>query len=284
MQGRRLGNRRGYPNLSFGTAIDIRSAAISHSWEMRRSQRLNVSAPSSSLLQFLKSQSEEVCYFTPNHSPTLRRRFQSQVPRKASYYTHIDRLPPSARRFSTNRRCCATVEPPILSTDFPRIAPRPEVTNQFSTGTASSPSTLGPNVSQDSATNRRYASTDSRPLLKRLWYLNREKPDSALKPNDLPPLPSFLDDGAGTTLGRSKGKAANELKLRCTEINEKGEVTLVNGEFKKSELIAKVRHCVRFHIAKGLTSLSVRSSSPRPAKNRLFPIASHSCPSFRNSN
>lgn len=36
------------------------------------------------------------------------------------------------------------------------------------------------------------------------------------------------------------GKAANELRLRCTEINEVGNVTLVNGEFKKSELIAKV--------------------------------------------
>ncbi|KAI4172963.1 MAG: hypothetical protein LQ343_003250 [Gyalolechia ehrenbergii] len=57
---------------------------------------------------------------------------------------------------------------------------------------------------------------------------------------ELPSLPSFLDDAGGTSLGRSKtGKAANELRLRCTEINENGDVTLVNGEFKKSELIAK---------------------------------------------
>jgi len=42
-------------------------------------------------------------------------------------------------------------------------------------------------------------------------------------------------------LGRSlAGKASNELKLRCTEFDENGNVTLVNGEFKKSELIAKV--------------------------------------------
>ncbi|KAF2097833.1 Mg2+ transporter protein, partial [Rhizodiscina lignyota] len=34
-------------------------------------------------------------------------------------------------------------------------------------------------------------------------------------------------------------KPANELRLRCTEFDEKGDVTLVNGEFKKSELIAK---------------------------------------------
>lgn len=48
-------------------------------------------------------------------------------------------------------------------------------------------------------------------------------------------------------LGRSlAGKASNELKLRCTEFDENGNVTLVNGEFKKSELIAKV-FIVPFH-------------------------------------
>lgn len=35
-------------------------------------------------------------------------------------------------------------------------------------------------------------------------------------------------------------RAANELKMRCTELDEHGNVTLVSGEFKKSELIAKV--------------------------------------------
>jgi magnesium transporter len=34
-------------------------------------------------------------------------------------------------------------------------------------------------------------------------------------------------------------KPNNSLKLRCTEFNENGDVTLVNGEFRKSELIAK---------------------------------------------
>jgi magnesium transporter len=35
-------------------------------------------------------------------------------------------------------------------------------------------------------------------------------------------------------------KAALEPRLRCTEVDENGEVILVDGEFKKSELIAKV--------------------------------------------
>lgn len=36
-------------------------------------------------------------------------------------------------------------------------------------------------------------------------------------------------------------KAALEPRLRCTEVDEHGKVILVDGEFKKSELIAKVR-------------------------------------------
>jgi magnesium transporter len=46
--------------------------------------------------------------------------------------------------------------------------------------------------------------------------------------------------GFGSSLGRMM-RPTNELKMRCTELDEHGNVTLVSGEFKKSELIAKVR-------------------------------------------
>ncbi|KAK3714324.1 magnesium ion transporter [Vermiconidia calcicola] len=55
---------------------------------------------------------------------------------------------------------------------------------------------------------------------------------------DLPPLPGFLDD-SNAGLGGRIIKPSNELKLRCTEFDENGNVTLVNGEFRKGELIAK---------------------------------------------
>jgi hypothetical protein len=45
---------------------------------------------------------------------------------------------------------------------------------------------------------------------------------------------------AAAAAGKGKAKAGNELKLRCTEFDKQGRVTLVSGEFKKSELIAKV--------------------------------------------
>jgi magnesium transporter len=55
-----------------------------------------------------------------------------------------------------------------------------------------------------------------------------------------------MEDGStgGTGFSSSLGRmvrTANELKMRCTELDEHGNVTLVSGEFKKSELIAKVR-------------------------------------------
>lgn len=60
-----------------------------------------------------------------------------------------------------------------------------------------------------------------------------------------PPPPPPPDDsssgssGFGSSLGRIM-RPTNELKMRCTELDEHGNVTLVSGEFKKSELIAKV--------------------------------------------
>lgn len=54
------------------------------------------------------------------------------------------------------------------------------------------------------------------------------------------PLAMTVDSGIGFNgLGRI-ARPANELKMRCTELDENGNVTMVSGEFKKSELIAKV--------------------------------------------
>ncbi|KAB8337070.1 hypothetical protein FH972_021374 [Carpinus fangiana] len=70
----------------------------------------------------------------------------------------------------------------------------------------------------------------------RLVGFRRTRPKEPLQPNDLPPISNFLDDNS--SLGRVL-KAEHQLKLRCTEFDEQGNVALANGEFKKSELIAK---------------------------------------------
>lgn len=92
----------------------------------------------------------------------------------------------------------------------------------------------GQSLSSDSASSRRNISSTAP---NRYWFYKEKPAVKPLQPDDLPPLAGFLDDNA--SLGRVI-KPTNELKLRCTEFDENGNVVLVNGEFKKSELISKV--------------------------------------------
>jgi magnesium transporter len=74
--------------------------------------------------------------------------------------------------------------------------------------------------------------------------------------------------GFGSSLGRMM-RPTNELKMRCTELDEHGNVTLVSGEFKKSELIAKVRflagwiYAVDFRLRTGHSTVSSLATSAR---------------------
>ncbi|KAF7717890.1 Uncharacterized protein PECH_002710 [Penicillium ucsense] len=94
------------------------------------------------------------------------------------------------------------------------------------------------NPSQSPAVTRS-VSTNRRPLLRRLLDLRRGKvvdPKNHRNTNQ-----AVTDEGTELfNLGRGlAAKASNELRLRCTEFDKSGNVTLVNGEFRKSELIAK---------------------------------------------
>lgn len=79
--------------------------------------------------------------------------------------------------------------------------------------------------------------------MRRIFFREKhQRQQRPLKPDD---LPNRGEDSAESmfSLGRTmSAKAANEPKLRCTEFDENGNVVLVNGEFKKSELIAKVNN------------------------------------------
>lgn len=108
------------------------------------------------------------------------------------------------------------------------------------------PHTLSPQCSTRAYTTvhrndtRRPLSTSSN-LRDSFWRrLRPQKQTKSLRHHntDLPPLPVFLDD-ANSGLGGRIIKPSNELKLRCTEFDENGNVVLVNGEFRKSELIQK---------------------------------------------
>ncbi|ODA78582.1 hypothetical protein RJ55_05964 [Drechmeria coniospora] len=75
----------------------------------------------------------------------------------------------------------------------------------------------------------------------RLWGSTVKKGAKLLKPDDLPSHENF--DNSGSSMFNSRrvmaAKAMLEPRLRCTEVDEDGKVILVDGEFKKTELIAK---------------------------------------------
>ncbi|KAL5087713.1 magnesium ion transporter [Trichoderma cf. simile WF8] len=85
------------------------------------------------------------------------------------------------------------------------------------------------------------ANGDSTPTWQeRLWGIGVRGGAKALKPDDLPSRDD-MEHGSSMFTNRRilSAKAALEPRLRCTEVDENGRVILMDGEFKKSELIAK---------------------------------------------
>lgn len=205
--------------------------------------KISVPAPSPTLLRFLRSQSEGVFFFSPN----LRHRtfvFDHAAPRDCQPRMKPDLklLKPAIKAFSTNARTAAPIEAGLLNLDFlwPRASEIPLPKSRIPNRGATLPG--GSYLSQQ---RRRNASQGW--LWRRLSggydKLQKQRP---LMPDDLPGNRGG-DEGVESMfpLGRTmSAKAANEPKLRCTEFDENGNVVLVNGEFKKSELIAKVWHGV----------------------------------------
>lgn len=110
----------------------------------------------------------------------------------------------------------------------------------------------------------RHASTTRRPFLRRLFDLKRGKTADLKGHRNQGPITT--DEGTEGLFNIGRGlaaKASNELRIRCTEFDNNGDVTLVNGEFRKSELIAKVGAFHSFNVeASCLTFYNSTVSSP----------------------
>ncbi|KAI7200088.1 cora-domain-containing protein [Hortaea werneckii] len=134
--------------------------------------------------------------------------------------------------------------PPIPTRSADPEASTPSLLDRESIQNANGTRILEPDMSRDhshvdlDAISHPHSSLDAVSVFVLIITPQPKSPGSRnLLQDDLPPLPGFLDDSVG--LGGRKIKPSNELKLRCTEFDENGNVTLVNGEFRKSELIAK---------------------------------------------
>ncbi|KAJ5663143.1 hypothetical protein N7507_003874 [Penicillium longicatenatum] len=170
------------------------------------------SAPSASLLRFLHSQSRSVTSLSAC-APTKRASSHNTLTlgslRRSSAWIRPDKS-----------RCAATLNTRLSITSS---RPKAEI----------SPRTL------EQLIITRPASTARRPFLKRLFDLRKSKTAEYKNTQN---GPAWIDEGTDGIFNIGRGlaaKASNELRIRCTEFDNNGNVTLVNGEFRKLELIAK---------------------------------------------
>lgn len=225
--------------------------------------------PSSTLLKFLKSQSEGICFFSPNPRPGFI--FDYAAPRGAVIRSQIlkSHSKPSARCLSTTTARRATVEAGFVNLDFlwPQAANKP----------------LQPQSSQSRSQARlKKHSYESFPPARRAasgWHYWRErcwgrmkKTPKPLQPDDLPNT-FYPREESGDfifSLGQhiSAKAAAQHSKLRCTELDENGNVVMASGEFKKSELIAKVQYLTH-PLGRFLNTSTVWPPPARSSKDRL---------------
>lgn len=208
--------------------------------EMLASSSMKPSAPSIGLLRYLRSQSDLVHFFTTNPtSKTSNSRVASEKrwdSRKAKHFSWTDLRPAP---------CKAQLEASLFSLQrglkHPNPTPNPKQNSSQLMRFPNVPS-LSRNHPTPCFSASRSASTETRKWWRR-WYANRESYLRWVLARS-PPVTTFTDDGAEGNLfnlGRTlASKTLNEPRLRCTEFDENGNVTLVNGEFRKSELIAKV--------------------------------------------
>lgn len=199
-----------------------------------------MSAPSRSLLRFLRSQSESVCFFSANPSPGKLQRpgGRAELAHKSSTISNRRHISSTSLKEARARTSYLDELWPRHCESSPKVLPPPHHYHQdhnlHRTTTASS--------------GIRHASKKSPRslgLFQRL--LNVRGKNAALNrrmlyKDDLPIGHSYDDPSAQLfNLARalSKNPSGADLKLRCTEFDSNGSVTLVSGEFKKSELIAK---------------------------------------------
>lgn len=185
---------------------------------------VNKTAPSKSLLRYLRLQFDNPSLFHP--STTGSPRCRADLKRSAFYSA-----PWLSRPYSCQRRSLPS-SPAIAK--LPTVPPRP----------FSCRASAGPQLSPGQTRSFSITSKKTRHSLLRLLGFGRTKAAAELKPDDLPVRSATVDDGLESNpfyVGRNIAlKTSNEPRLRCTEFDENGNVTLVNGELKKSELIARV--------------------------------------------
>lgn len=220
---------------------------------------LSFPAPSRSLLRYLRAQSEGLAYFGASTGADCR---PSGDAFHCPLRSFAGRGRQSSRALCTSEsRRSADLQAGLLDIDaiLPKFLRKPRRTDTVS-------------EAQILAASRRYLSDDHTPsvLCKPSWQerlfgtpASRSSSDAASRAakfsaEDMP------GQGPGNIFSPSRtqaAKAAVEPRLRCTEVDENGEVIMVDGEFKKSELIAKVDNKLGWFVFSARMLMCLRSST-----------------------
>lgn len=186
------------------------------------SHALRSPVPSNTLLRFLRAQSLVL--------PSIYQRCSPQAPRRAS--PQARRASSFVRRQRPASQGVATPAGDILAREwcpFRRRSPSPK------TG----PATFATTARRANGSYNGKNNEGERQVTwqEKLWGMAARRGSKPLKPDDLP----GREDDMFSPRRTMSAKAALEPRVRCTEVDEYGETTITDGEFKKTELIAKVR-------------------------------------------
>ncbi|SPO00012.1 probable Mitochondrial inner membrane magnesium transporter mrs2 [Cephalotrichum gorgonifer] len=178
------------------------------------SRALRFPVPSDTLLRFLRAQSQDLSSVYPRCGSSSQSRHASSLARRHRASPQSIATSPNAilpREWRPFRRCCA----PVARTGSAPISTTRRVSGRYD---------IQDDKDEGSITWQ-----------ERLWGMAARRGSKPLKPDDLP----GRDDDMFSPRRTMSAKAALEPRVRCTEVDENGETTITDGEFKKTELIAK---------------------------------------------
>ncbi|OMP84866.1 Mitochondrial inner membrane magnesium transporter mrs2 [Diplodia seriata] len=191
----------------------------------------HAAVPSPALLRFLRAQSILSRTTPATTFPPPRCAYLSHPRHDSSLATTNIRLPP-ARPLQTSSACQST-----STRGFHTSLSRPSAASCPIILSSAEPLALLPKQAEYLVPRRAFSNT---PPADFFWKKQKRKSGAGpLQPNDLPPRhpEGYAPDDHGN-LGRVL-RPINEPRIRCTEFDDSGKITLVNSEFRKSELIAK---------------------------------------------
>ncbi|KAI4859694.1 cora-domain-containing protein [Hypoxylon rubiginosum] len=200
--------------------------------------------PSVRLLRFLRLQSENLSFFSPSHGTSTGSgsRFNTSLGQATRKVICASRKLQRGSRVNPglpSSQDTTSLQAGILDIDS-IIQPRWREARPSKNARQRNLSYFASNMSVRYSSSDRPPAACQRTWRERLWGFGARKDPKPLEPDDLPDAQGGAETNSMFNTRRQLSqKAALEPRLRCTEVNENGNVILVDGEFKKSELIAR---------------------------------------------